>query len=501
MFHHLQVREKVIIMLAVMSALFLVALDQTIISTALGKIVAEFNNYSSLTWIVTAYLVSSTVTVPLAGKMSDIFGRRIVLLTGITVFIAGSLMSGSAQSVSALVLFRGLQGLGAGIITANAFTIIADLFIMSERPKWQGIIASTFGLSSVIGPLLGGFLSDPHTIFNLTTSWRWSFWINVPIGIISFFIIYSYVPKHKNKKEVYMDYAGAVSLTLALISFILAFDNTEQIFSSVIKDGVSLWYIRTVLGLISAASLLFFIGIEMRAKDPIMFLSAFKNKTFTKMIGIAMLFGGGFMGAIIYLTQFNQQVYGADATKSGLMLLPMILGLATASIITGRLISKVGYYKWPMVWGLATACLSMALLSFLQQDTPYWFQAVIIAMTGVGMGAGMPIINLAIQNEFPQNEQGVAASTSQLFRGIGSTVGTAFLGTVLSNQLVSTLGTSTINFGSKLDTKAVSAFVSSLSNVFIAASLMMALATLFALTLKNVHLKGSYGGESFSDAI
>lgn len=498
MLHHITLREKVIIMLAVMSALFLVALDQTIISTSLGKIVAEFHNYSALTWIVTSYLLASTVTVPLAGKLSDLFGRRIVLLTGITVFIAGSLLSGSSQDVMQLVIFRGLQGIGAGIITANAFTIIADLFTLTERPKWQGIIASTFGLSSVVGPLLGGFLSDPRTVFGLTTSWRWTFWINVPIGLVSFLIIYLYAPKPTESKKIYLDYAGALTLTTALVSFILAFDNTEQVFARFIEQGISLTYIRTILGAVAAISTSLFIAIEMGAREPIMYLSAFKNKTFRKLLIIAVLFGGGFMGAIIYLTQFNQQVYGANATTSGLMLLPMILGLAVSSIVTGRLVSNVGHYKWPMVWGLAMSTLSMFLLSFLTAATPFWFEAIIIFAMGAGMGASMPIINLAIQNEFPQHEQGVAASMSQLFRGVGSTIGTALLGTLLANKLDDLLGKHTFNMQTVLDPQTIKAFVTSLGIVFATAGFLMAAAALLAATLTNVHLKGKFESDNLA---
>jgi MFS family permease len=399
-----------------------------------------------------------------------------------------------------LVIFRGLQGIGAGIITANAFTIISDLFILSERPKWQGIIASTFGLSSVIGPLLGGFLSDPHTFLGLTTSWRWTFWINVPIGIFSFFIIYLYTPKPTISKKAYLDYFGAFTLTLALVTFILSFDNTEQVFKSFIEDGISLSYIRFILGSVSFISAIFFIGAELRAKEPIMYLSAFSSSAFRKLLAIAAFFGGGFMGAIIYLTQFNQQVYGADATTSGLMLLPMIAGLAVVSIITGRLVSRVGYYKWPMVWGFSIATLSMFLLSYLNADTPYWFEAIIIAMMGMGMGASMPIINIAIQNEFPQSEQGVAASMSQLFRGIGSTIGTALLGTLLANKLVDILGSGSISIhpGSAMDSNTVQAFVSSLSAVFVVAGVLMLLATIVGFSLKNVQLKGKFENEAIS---
>lgn len=214
-----------------MSALFLVALDQTIIATALGKIVEEFNSFSSLTWVVTAYLLTTTVTVPIAGKMSDIFGRRRVLLSGVIIFALGSLWSGASGSIEQLILARAFQGIGGGIIMANAFTVAGDLFSPRERGKWQGLIGAVFGLSSVIGPLLGGFLTDPHSFLGLTTNWRWTFWINVPIGIISFFIIAKYLPLIKHDHKPKIDVLGANLLTVALSTLILAVDNTERIFA------------------------------------------------------------------------------------------------------------------------------------------------------------------------------------------------------------------------------------------------------------------------------
>lgn len=192
MLHHISQRQKIIVMSAVMSGLFLVALDQTIVTTALGQIVEDFNAFSSLTWIVTAYMLTSTVMVPIAGKLSDIFGRRPILMIGVASFTLASLLSGIASSIDQLILFRALQGIGGGIITANAFTIVGDLFSPRERGKWQGIIGAVFGLSSVVGPLLGGFLTDPHNLLGMTTNWRWTFWINVPVGIVSFLLIARY---------------------------------------------------------------------------------------------------------------------------------------------------------------------------------------------------------------------------------------------------------------------------------------------------------------------
>src|SRR6187402_1273815 len=208
MHHHLTLRSKLIIMISVMASLFLVALDQTIISTALGKIVEEFNAYDSLSWIVTAYLLTTTITVPIAGKLSDIFGRRNVLLVGVGVFVLGSLMGGMSPNVVDLVLWRAFQGIGAGIITANAFTIVGDLFAARERSKWQGLIGAVFGLSSVVGPLLGGWLTEGQAIIGLTTDWRWTFFINVPIGIVAFIMIAIFCPPLRHAAKAVIDYLG-----------------------------------------------------------------------------------------------------------------------------------------------------------------------------------------------------------------------------------------------------------------------------------------------------
>jgi MFS family permease len=224
MHHHLSLRSKLIIMASVMASLFLVALDQTIISTALGKIVEDFNAYSSLSWVVTAYLITTTITTPIAGKLSDMFGRRTVLLVGVTIFSLGSLLSGMAGDVNQLILFRALQGIGGGIITANAFTIVGDLFAARERGRWQGLIGSVFGIASFIGPLLGGFLTESHQVMNFVTDWRWTFFINIPVGIIAFAIIAIFCPplKHENKPSV--DYVGAGLLAIALAPLVRAVD-------------------------------------------------------------------------------------------------------------------------------------------------------------------------------------------------------------------------------------------------------------------------------------
>lgn len=423
-------------MSSVMASMFLVALDQTIITTALGKIVEEFNAFDSLSWIVTAYLLTTTITVPIAGKMSDLFGRRVLLLIGVAVFTVGSLFSGTSETIEQLILWRAIQGIGGGIITANAFTIIGDLFSARERGRWQGFIGAVFGLSSVVGPLLGGWLTDPHLIMGLTTSWRWTFWLNVPIGIAAFAVIAAFCPPLKHDNKPVVDYKGAMLLTLALGTFVLAIDNTEQIFQSLLDStGLSLVGLRAIMYTIVAVSTIAFVHVERRAKQPILPLSFFKNRNYVLITGVMTLFGAAFLGSILYLTQFNQQVFGASPTESGLMLLPMIAGIMISSITSGQIIAKTGRYKIFMQVGIVIATVMIFMLTTLNPSTPYIYEAVIMLFLGLGLGVVMPVMTLAVQNEFDIHELGAATSSSQLFRSLGSTVGIAVFGALLTAGL------------------------------------------------------------------
>lgn len=441
MHHHLSLRGKLIIMGSVMASLFLVALDQTIIATALGKIVEEFNAFSSLGWIVTAYLITTTITVPIAGKLSDLFGRRLMLLVGVGVFTIASLMSGVSGSVLELIIWRAVQGIGGGIITANAFTIVGDLFAARERGKWQGLIGAVFGLSSVIGPLLGGFLTEGHSIFGLMTDWRWTFLINIPVGVAAFALIMKYCPPLKHTKRPQVDYSGATLLAVALGTLILAVDNTDMIFAGLLDaTGMSLMTLRTILGTIVVTAVSAFIWVERRVAEPILPLHLFRSRNFVLVSSVALLFGAAFMGSILYLTQFNQQVFGASPTESGLMLLPMVAGIMVASIGSGQVIAKTGRYKIFMQIGIVIAMLAMLALTTLTPEKSFLYEALIIIPLGLGMGVMMPVMNLVVQNEFAQKELGVATSSSQLFRSLGSTIGTAVFGALLTAGIVAGLG-------------------------------------------------------------
>lgn len=427
-------------MIAVMSGLLLVALDQTVIATALTAIVGEFKSYSSLGFIVTAYMLTTTITVPLAGKLSDMYGRRPVLITGTLIFTAGSLLSGLSPSVEWLIAWRALQGIGGGIITSQAFTIVGDLFTPRERGRWQGLIGAVFGMSSVIGPLIGGWLTDKQHIFGLVTDWRWTFFINVPIGIVATIIIMANLPNIKHDTKHHPDYAGAALMSIVLASVVLAVDNTKVIFKFMTDMGVELGLIQGILWGIVIVGTGLFIAVERRAHQPILPLRFFKRQVYAKLTVVTLLFGAAFMGSILYLTQFNQQVYGASASQAGYMLLPMVGGMMLSSISTGQIVSRLGRYKVFIVTGFAIATLSILSLVMLQSSSPYWHEAVIMVFAGLGLGMAMPILSLAVQNEFEQKDLGAATSSVQLFRGLGSTIGTAIFSGMLTAGVIAAMG-------------------------------------------------------------
>lgn len=427
-------------MLAVMSGLFVVALDQTIVATALGAIVGDFHSYDSLGLVVTAYLLTLTISMPIAGKLSDLFGRKLLLIIGLSIFTIGSFGSGISGNITELIAWRAFQGIGGGIVMANAFTIIGDLFNARDRAKWQGIIGAVFGLSSVVGPLLGGFLTDTHHIFGLTTDWRWNFFINIPVGLFAISIIAAKCPQLKQAGKKIVDYSGAILLTVALASIVLVVDNTELVFGWLVNSGWSLDLIRVLLFTLAGLSVLGFIAIEKRSREPIVPLQFFSRRTFSASMISLLLFGAAFLAVILYITQFNQQVFGASATKSGVMLLPLILAMSVVSGGAGQLIHRTGRYKTMILIGFFVASVGIFGLSFLTESSPYWLEAVFLVLAGFGFGVGMPVINLAVQNEFEDKFLGAATASSQLFRGLGSTIGTAVLSGLLTAGIASSLG-------------------------------------------------------------
>lgn len=420
-------QQKITVMIGVMLAMFLSALDQTIVATAMPRIVEDLYGLEHLSWVFTAYMLASTVIVPIYGKLSDLYGRKPFILGAVSIFLLGSVLSGLSQNMTELIFFRAIQGAGGGAIFANAFATIGDLFPPAERGKWQGLFGAMFGLSSVIGPALGGFLTD-------TISWRWNFFINIPIGLAALGVIWFLMPKivpHSKSKSI--DYAGAALLAIGLVSLLLGF---------VWGGSQYPWGSTQIIGLFIAAviSFLIFGVIEQKAKEPILPLSLFKNSIFTVSMIVIFLTGVGMFGTILYIPLFAQLVLNTSATSAGTILTPFMLGIVFASAVTGQLVSRTGRYKWFAVVGFGAASIATYFLSLMSTDTTRMDLVIRMIAAGAGIGITFPIFTVVVQNSFEHSKLGVVTAATQLFRSVGGTIGTAILGGVLNSALASRFG-------------------------------------------------------------
>ncbi|MFA5801320.1 MAG: MDR family MFS transporter [Thermoleophilia bacterium] len=417
--HH---KSRAIAMVGVMLAIFLAALDQTIVATAMPQIVKEFQGLEHLSWVFSAYMLASTVTIPIYGKLSDIYGRRIFFVAGILIFMAGSIMSGQSQSMLQLILFRAFQGIGGGAIMVNAIAIIGDLFTPAERGRWQGLIGGVFGIASVAGPLVGGWLTDSF-------SWRWIFYINVPFGILALAVLLIALPKIKTAAvRRSIDFPGATTLGLALIALLLAF---------VWGGSQYTWGSVQIIGLFGATALLLalFALIEGRAADPVLPLGLFANRGLNVSVIVTFLTSFGMFGAIAFVPLYAQSVVGFSATNSGLVLAPLSVGIIISSGIVGQVISRTGKYKLSSIIGLAIAIVGMYLFSRLAVDTSKLALVRDMVILGLGIGVSFPIYTIVVQSSFDRSKLGIATATIQLFRSIGSTVGVAIMGSMMNNSL------------------------------------------------------------------
>jgi len=515
-FHNLDRRQVLITLGGVMLAMFLSSLDQTIVGTALPQIIADLKGFEHYTWVATAYLLTSTAMMPIVGRLTDMYGRKWFYIAGIIIFLLGSALCGLSQNMTQLILFRGFQGIGAGVMIANAFIVIGDLFPPSERGKYQGLIMAVFGLSSIIGPLLGGFITD-HI------SWKWIFYVNLPLGIPVIAAFIRYFPSIQPVRVKHqLDYLGMAALVLSVVPLIVGLSWV----------GVYDWGSPHVIGSLAAAAVMVvvFLAVESRAAEPIIPLSMFRNRVVSVAMAARFGIGMGMFGVIIFIPLFFQFVMGQSATNSGIILMPMMLGMVLASTLSGQIVSRFGgHYRILAIMGLAVTSVGMYLMSRVTPDTTYARALVNTAVTGVGMGMSLPLFVIAVQNAVPYRIMGIATSSVQFFQSIGQAVGLAVFGSIMANRFASNvigndfiaglhlpqeeLSSLTSNPEALMDDRALAGFqaqfgpeiaeqflhaikeclTSAITDVFFIGAAVVAVAFVVTLFLKEVPLRRSHG--------
>lgn len=415
-------RQIIITFAGVMLAMFLASLDQTVVGTAMPRIIIDLGGFSHYTWLTTAYLVASTVAIPITGKLIDMYGRKYLYIAGVATFMLSSLMCGLSNTLMQVIIWRGIQGVGAGIMMANAFTVIGDLFPPAERGKYQGLLSANFGLSSIIGPVLGGFITD-------TLSWHWVFFVNIPLAAFIIVMFAFFFPHlQPGGPQQHVDYAGAVTLILTVVPAMLALS-----WAGVDYPWLSVQIIGTFV--FSAAMGILFVLIEQRSIEPIIPLTLFRNRIVAATEVVIFITGFAMFGGIIFIPLFFQGVLGLSATTSGSFLTPMMLGMVLGSFLSGQTLSRAGgHYKIQGAIGLALMAIGIGLLSRMSVDTNYTMAVINMVLTGFGLGITMPAYIIAIQNAVPYEILGVATSSAAFFRSIGGAVGLAVLGSVMNNR-------------------------------------------------------------------
>ena len=404
-----------------MLALLLAALDQTIVGTAMPRIVAELNGLNYYSWVITAYLVASTIMVPIAGKLGDLFGRKPFLLAGMIGFVAASALCGQSHGMLELVTFRTIQGVFGGMLFATVFAVIGDLFPPSQRARLAGLFGAVFGLSSIVGPTAGGYITD-------SWGWRWVFYVNLPVGLIAVLLVLVTMPYVRSSASIRdIDFPGAAALVAGLVPLMVALSITRD-------HG---WTSPEVLSLLAVAAVMLavFFLIEMRSDHPIVPFSLFKNSTFSVSMIVGFLTGFGMFGTIVFVPLIYQGVLGVSATNSGQLLTPMMLGLIVASTLVGQAMVRIRYYRFLGTAGIVVMLLGMWLLSQVTVTTSRLEVVRDIVLVGAGLGTTFPLYLTAVQTALPRNFLGVASSQIQFWRQIGGTIGTAVLGSVLAQRL------------------------------------------------------------------